>query len=711
MRRAVAVAALLLLAGGAAVVLHRPGLPEGLVPAPGTYDVRILRDTWGVPHVFGRTDADVAYGLAWAHAEDDFETLQGSLAAARGRLAAAYGREMAPNDYMVQLLEVGEAVAAGYPRLSSEVRAVCEAYAAGLDHYAAHHPDRALVDLYPVRGEDLVAGFVHKVPLFFGIDKVLQGLFADDGVAAVPDRRAARKRSGTLGPVRGSNAFAVGPSRTADGGTFLVINSHQPWEGPVAWYEAHLKSEQGWDAVGGVFPGSPVILHGHNRHLGWAHTVNRPDLIDVYDLEVDPEDPDRYRFDREWRDLEVRSVPIEVRLWGPLRWTFRREVAKSVHGPVVRRPHGTYAIRYAGAGEVGHIEQWFRMNKARSFDEWQAAMRQQTLPMFNTAYADRAGNVFYVYNGRLPRRAEGYDWSGHLPGATSETLWSESWTYDQLPRVENPSSGFVQTCNSSPFSTTLGAGNPSPSDYPASLGIETALTNRALRALELFGEDEEITLAELDAIKYDTAYSTGSRMAQLVARVLALPEPRDPAVREAVSALASWDLETDLDNPRTALAVLALGRFLPITGEVPAPTDDELLTALAEAAATLRQHHGGLLVPWGDVQRLRHGDVDLPIAGGPDVLHAVYGELGDDGRIVGHAGDSYVLRVAWDAAGELTSHSIHQFGSATRDESSSHYADQSELFVRRQMKPVWMDEAEIRAHLEREYRPGEAVDR
>ncbi len=484
----------------------------------------------------------------------------------------------------------------------------------------------------------------------------------------------------------------------------LLVNSHQPWDGPVAWYEVHLRSEQGWDMTGGVFPGSPVVLHGHNRDLGWAHTVNRPDLLDVFVLDVDPEDDGRYRFDDEWRTLESRPAPIEVKLFGRLRWTFTREALWSLHGPALRRPHGTYALRFAGFGEVGHIDQWYRMNKARSFDEWRAAMRKAALPMFNTGYADRDGNVFYVYGGRLPRRAAGYDWTQYLPGDTSETLWTEYLPFDQLPQVLNPASGFVQNCNGTPFQTTTGEGNPAAQDFAPSLGIETGLTNRGLRALELLGADDSITLEELDVYKYDARYARDSEMARLVERALQLPH--DGQAGEALQVLGAWDLDAGAENPRAALAILAFGRFLSITGPVEPPSDGELSLGLAEAARTLEQHFGTLEVPLGEVQRLRRGGVDLAVGGGPDVLRAVYAKPAEDGRLVGLAGDSYVLVAAWDAAGQVRSRSIHQYGSATRDEGSPHFADQAELFARRQLKPVWMDEAEIRANLEREYRPG-----
>ena len=667
--------------------------PAALLPKRH-YDVRILRDTWGVPHVFGRTDPDVAYGLAWAHAEDDFQTIQGAMLAARGRLATVLGRGGAPNDYMVQLLRIPDVVDAGYERdLRPETRALCEAYAEGINHYAALHPDEAIADLYPARGRDLIAGFVHKTPLFFGLDRVLRGLLEpapSPGPSVTPT---------------GSNTFAVAPRRSADGFTRLAINSHQPWAGPVAWYEAHLHSETGWDAVGGLFPGVPLILHGHNRNLGWAHTVNKPDLIDVYALEMNPAHPTQYKLDGAWRELEVRTAAIQVKVLGPLSWTAHREVLWSVYGPVVRGPRGVFAIRIAGYGDVRHIEQWYRMNKASRFDEWLDAMRMNALPMFNVGYADREGHIFYVYNARLPLRSEGYDWSGIVPGNTSRTLWTESLPFDRLPQVRDPPSGFVQNCNSSPFHTTVGDGNPEPSAYSPTFGIETRMTNRSLRALELLGADEQITREEFDQYKFDITYASASVMAARIGQLLAAPLPADPLTRQALDLLRGWDRAAAADSRAAALAVMALAPADETEADLPPPS--VLDERLAAAARRLQAQFGRIDVPWHDVLRLRHGTLDVGLFGGPDLLHAVYGRPGSDGRIAGVAGDSYILLVEWDREGRVSSRSIQPYGSATLDAHSPHYADQAPLFAACRLKPVWMDESEIRAHLEREYRPGE----
>ncbi len=670
-------------------------------------DVRILRDTWGVPHIFGRTDADTAFGLAWAHAEDDFATIQEALLAARGRLATLRGRDGAANDYLVALFGVRETVEAGYERdLAPATRALVEGYAAGLNLYASLHPGEVVAPaLFPADGRDVVAGFVQKTPFFYGMENTLRELFTPPGETPPPATASLETPFGPLPPAPrslGSNTFAVAPSRSADGRARLLVNSHQPWSGPVAWYEVHLRSEEGWDAVGGVFPGSPVILHGHNRELGWAFTVNRPDLIDVYRLELHPEDENRYRFDGAWRELEVSQVEIPVKLLGPLRWTVRRELLRSVHGPVLRLPHGTFALRFAGRDEVRQVEQWHRLNRARSREEWLDAMRLQAIPSFNAGYADREGHILYLYNARMPVRAEGFDWGGVLPGDTSAALWQGRVPFDALPRVEDPPSGFVQNCNSSPFETTLGAGNPDPADFPASHGIETRMTNRALRALELLGADESIEDAEFEAYKFDVAYSWKSLAAGILQRISKAGPYERPELREGVARLRGWDRRTNPANRGAALGVLTVRPALEARRLGRAAPDPR--TSFEAAIATLLEHHGRLDPPWSAVNRLRRGRLDLGLGGAPDVLHAVDGEL-VDGRIHADSGDGLMLIVDFGPDG-VRSRSLHQFGSATGNPRSPHYADQSPLFVANRMKPVWMDEAEIRANLESETRPG-----
>ncbi|HIB26617.1 MAG TPA: acylase [Candidatus Marinimicrobia bacterium] len=669
------------------------------------YDVNIYRDTWGVPHIFGEKDRDTAYGLAYAHAEDDFKTIQDILLSLRGKLATVYGKDGAPNDYIVQLLRIWEVVESHYEYdLAKNVRSICESYADGLNHYAVLHPNEVVRGLFPVSGKDIVAGFVHRTPLMFGLDRVLEKLTSSEKPDFAFDYKTIK--SGPFDQaLLGSNVVAVAPSRSADGYTRIAINSHQPWTGPVAWYEAHLHSEEGWNMNGGLFPGSPVIFVGHNENIGWSHTVNSPDLIDVYELEIHPEDKNRYYIHGSWEELEVREARITVKLWGPFKWTIKRETLWSVQGPVIRNPHGTYAVRFSGYGEIRQVEQWFRMNKSRNLEDFGEAMSMLALPMFNTIYADKNGNLYYVYNALLPIRGSGnYDWKGIVPGNTAYTMWREYFPFDELPQVVNPESGFLQNCNSTPFLATNGNDNPDKSFYPQNLGIELFQTNRALRVHETFGSDKSITREEFYQYKFDTKYSRQSVMAVNLKKFLTEASSKDPDINKALELLRNWDLDTDSSSTATHLAIRAIRpQFNPAKYEYDA---EKIMDRLKKAVSWLNENFGRLDVKWGDIQRLQRGKTDLSLSGGPDILRAVYSKEKDD-KYVGIAGDCFYEIVEWDSDGNVSAKSIHQFGTATQDTSSIHYDDQAQLFARHQMKPVWMKLEDIKLNLERSYRPGE----
>ena len=671
-------------------------LSESLQGMP-QYQVEIMRDTWGVPHIFGKTDADTAHGLAYAHAEDDFETIQELLLTIKGKLASVRGKDLAPYDYYVQLFRIWDDVNEKYDALSEDIRSVCEAYADGLNLYASQHPQLLERNVWPVKGKDIVAGFVHKLPLFFGVDNVLKQIYQ-----AKENPKVSQAGLGLQQGI-GSNFLAVGPNRSADGATRVAINTHQPWEGPVAWYEAHVVSEEGLNLYGGLFPGSPIVLLGHNQNLAWGHTVNYPDLIDVYKLEINPKNPNEYRFDGQWKSLKIRKVPIEIQIWRNLRWTFHRETLWSEHGPALRNANGVYAIRYAGIGEIGQVEQWYRMGKAKNLEEFKVAMRLHTIPMFNTGYADRKGNLYYVYNALLPLRNEQYNWAGYVPGNSSSTLWTSYLPYDQLPQVENPPSAFLQSCNNNPFQTTTGIGNPNPLKYSPNFGIEDIMTNRALRARELFGNNPSVTRKEFFQYKFDKYYSADSVLAESINRFLEEAKTEDLELTKAIDLIRSWDLQTNIDNRAAALAILT---FRPKDRPADFQYDYFLfLKRLKENVDLFKKNFGRIDVPWGKVSRIIRGDIDLPIAGGPDILRAIYSQVINDGRLKGVAGDCFFQIVEWDKQGNLQSWVINQYGSHSWKKTSPHYNDQSLLFAQEKMRPSWFNKEDILKNLERRYSP------
>jgi acyl-homoserine-lactone acylase len=682
-----------------------PPDPATLIAKAGQYNARIERDNFGVPHIFGPRDADVAFGIAFAHSEDDFETIQQVALAVRGQLAAVEGPKAAVTDYLVRLFRVWETVNAKYESdLPPDLRRMLEAYADGVNYYAALHPKQVMRGLLPFTGKDVVAGFVFKLPFFYGLDHELMKLTSPESGAAVSNsgKNAFLLTDRPL-PV-GSNAVAVAPSRSADGATRLLVNSHQPYTGPVSWYEAVLESGEGWHVAGGFFPGSPFMLHGHNPHLGWANTVNGPDLVDVYKLVVNPANPNQYRLDGQWRNFQKSDARIRVKIWGPLIWTVHREVLWAAQGPVMKTARGAFAIRYAGMQDVRAPLQYFRLDKAANLEEWRAAMRIQAIPSLNYVYADEKGNIGYIYNAAFPVRKEGPDWRGVLPGDRSDLIWHSYLPFDREPQIWNPPSGLVFNANNTPFHATAPAGDLKPEDFSPTLGIQTDMTNRAWRAMETFGADPRITAEAFHAYKYDLAYSTRSDEEQVFARILSADPGTDADLRQALEVLRHWDRKTNVANRGAALAILTIEPIIRarLDGKTPRPPID----ALREAVLTLKMHFGRIDPEWGQVNRLRRGTLNLAIDGGPDILRGVYGDQQADGTLTAVAGDTFIMFVTWDKAGKLTSESIHQFGSATLDRNSRHYADQSPLFVAMKTKPVLFNQSQLAGHIEADYRPG-----
>ena len=657
-----------------------------------TYNALVERDKFGVPHISGPRDADVAFGLGYAHSEDDFATIVDAIVTTRGQAAETKGKDAAVGDYLVQLLRVWKTVDAGYEtQITPAARAVMQGYADGVNLYAAQHPAKVPAGIFPLSGRDVSAGTVFRSPFFYGLD----GVFKHITTKAPPPE---------TGPPKGSNGIAVAPSRSADGATRLLVNSHQPYEGMVAWYEAVLDSGEGWHVAGGFFPGSPFMLHGHNATLGWASTVNKPDLADVYKLTLDTAKPGQYLMDGEWKPFQKSVATFRVKIFGPILWTVKRPVLWSVHGPVFETDHGTFAVSYAGQGEVRQPNQYMAMNKATDLASWRAAMALQALPSINFIYADAKGNIGYLSNGQFPIRKDGVDWAGTLPGDRSDLLWTVRVPFARLPQVWNPTSGFVFNSNNNPLIATGTTDNIKAADVPPHLGLQTNMTNRALRVLETYAVDTSITAAEFEAYKYDLAFSDKSILAGLVTEALSYDASGSADLVEAQAILRKWDRRTDIANRGAALAVL-MGEPIGRAAEMGEPLPP-LRPALNAAISFLKTHYGRLDPTWGEVNRLIRGKVNVPIPGGPDVYRAVYAEKQANGTLKANGGDTFIMFVTWDKDGGLSSRSIHQYGSATLDATSPHYADQAVMFANMQTKPVLFNRTDLNGQIERSYRPG-----
>ncbi|MDJ0642913.1 MAG: acylase [Erythrobacter sp.] len=701
------------------------------------YEAEIVRDEFGVPHIYGKTDPDVAFGVAIAHAEDDFFTLQDVIAMSRGRYGAIAGEEGATFDYVYHLLDARGTAERKYPELPEDTRALFEAYAAGLNHYAKANTDELkLGNLFPVNGEDVAAGFVLRQPFFYGLGNVIGPLVAGEPLQRefgpdipgfprdkpAPDAAEQAFLTGTHplpwgeeAGLLGSNAWAVTPERSG-GPTTLISNSHQPLRGGVAWYEFSVESEDGWHFTGANFPGSPFPFLGHNRHLGWTNTVNRPDMADVYELEVNDAGT-QYRLDGEWRDLQRKTVTLPVKL-GPVTLPIRREVLRSIHGPVIQNDEGYFAIRYGGIDSVEQLDAYYRLNKTTNLEEWQEQIGRMAIPSTNFVYADEAGNIAYVYNAAIPDRPEldevRANWRGILDGTKSELIWDGPVEYEEIPKLINPQSGWLYNANNEPFTAAGEGSDLSPEDFSPVLGVERKQTNRSRRAYKLLSEAGTLDRATLERIKYDTGYEREGYIARMFADIESLEFPlrmKDAGstggrVQEARDLLLQWDFSADSRGSADALAYLLIRDFM--SAEYQNREWPDVREKLEEAADHLFDHFGRLDPPMSDLVRLRQGDVDLPLTGGSDTLRAATTwRVDDDGRLSLVHGDSFIQWVEWPSgenAGErVFSRSIQPFGAAITRPESPHYTDQMQLFVDHKLKPVYFWRDDVLANAKRRY--------
>jgi penicillin amidase/acyl-homoserine-lactone acylase len=664
--------------------------PQAAIAEAAQYNTEIIRDAYGAPHIYGKRDADVAFGLAYAQAEDDFQTMQQMIPFYRGELGRAIGLDGAPIDYLVHWLDVRRHVEAHYETsLSPEIRAHLKAYADGLNYYAATHPFEADPRLFPITPQDLTVGFSLQHLLFYGFESHITALFADSPqreLARAPDAAALTRHIGAAGLPVGSNAYAINPAKSADGATRIMINSHQPLNGPVAWYEAHVKSDEGWDMHGGVFPGMPFIAKGFNPNIGYGVTVNKPDLVDVYKLTPDPENNNAYLLDGATRDFESRRHWLKIKVLGNFYLPVPRNLLKSEHGPALETAHGTYAVRYSGMGEMRQPAQWMAMNKARNLAEFKRAMAMQAIVSFNFVYADREGNIHFLHNGRMPERAAGWDWQKYLPGDRGDLIWQTQIGFEAMPQIDNPSSGYLLSTNQDPFKVTAPNDNLKPGDYPPSLGLQTRMTNRADRGLAMFAEAGRMSETDFFAVKWDKFYHPQSRAFKYVRRIAEMEFDAGSLHAQGQELLSTWNGETALDNRQAALGVCLLSEeWIAEQAGKPAP---EIAPIYDSCLDDLMRDFGRLDPLWSARNRLIRGAADLPLGGGPDVLRAIYALPEPDGRLKAVAGDGLIVYTAWDKNGKQSGAMVHNFGAASTRPQSPHYADQAPLYAAEQLRPI-----------------------
>lgn len=662
-------------------------------------NITIARDTFGVPHIFAPTDAEAAYGLAWAHAEDDFEHIQHNLLAAQGRLGEVLGKEGVLFDFALKFLGIDTLVEKRYETdLTETFRKVIDGYVQGINAYAQAFPNEVLIkNALPFTCQDVIKGYVLSLSLMSGVGMTLKAI------------KENRFEEFFAPNDQGSNAVAIAPSRTEDGKTWLLINSHQPIEGRFAWYEAHIHSDEGWNIIGGLFPGGVTIFVGTNEHLGWAHTTNYHNFGDVYKMQTKPGNKKYYLYDGQWTKFESRKISLKVKLAG-LKIGIKKKILSSEFGPVFKTKHGWYAIRFPAYQDIRSAEQWYRMNKAQNFEAFEAALKMQAVPLFNVVYGDKQGNILMHSGGKLPWRNPTLNWKLPIAGTSSSYKWKELIPYEKMPTVLNPECGYVYNANQTPLHAT----GESCNWDGKFIGLQLFEYNRGERYKELLEAHTGLfTWKDFLRIKFDKSYVQQGCYTDRFKAAYQLDETKYPDIKHAIQKLKSWNLSGEVDNREAALAMVFHdilmkknnGPFALLMIRNRKLTEQECVYALRKAQRFLIKYHGGIDVPLGQVQRHIRGHVNIPASGLREVSRAADAKLYDKKRgtyrIV--SGDGYIQMVKFgNDKPEIWS--INAYGASSKP-NSPHYTDQMEMFQREEFKPMTFDKHEVLKKAEKIYVP------
>ena len=659
-------------------------------------NIEIVRDQFGVPHIYAQTDAEVAYGLAWANAEDDFTTIQEAYLAGNAMLSNHIGLKGAAADFITQFIGSKSLIEEKIGNISEDYMEVVEGYSQGLNAYARNNPNKVLYKkLFPITPKKML--MYSQLQLFISNEgaywagRILNNDTQDDFL----DQN-----------LTGSNVIAMNSNKTKSGETFLAINTHQPLEGPTSWYEVHLNSEEGTNIIGTMYPGTPNILIGVNEHLGWSHTVNYPDKTDVFKLKM--KNKRKYIVDEEEYELEKLKAKITVKVFGiPIK--INRKYYKSIFGPTLKNKSGYYSIRTPTLFNIKALEQWWKMGKSKNFSEFYNTLKMTQLPGFNIGYADKYDTIFYMSNGIIPKRAEGYNWKGIVPGDTKKTLWTEYHDIEDLPQVIQPDAGFIYNANHSPFKSTTAEENPKEENFSQRMGYETYDNNRSTRLIELIESYDKVSYEDFKNIKYDNSFPSKFNynfMDISIIETLKLKTENDSF--ELLDIIQKWNRKTDIDSQGAGIYGVLYYQLVwnyrdDIQKNNKTVSRETLLSALKDVKRYLIDNFGSIDITLGDFQKLVRGDKELPIWGLPDVITAMSSRPYKDGKHKVTQGESYIGLVRFNENGPIIE-SIISFGNSDNPD-SDHYTDQMEKYSKFQTKKMTFDRDIIYKEAKKIYNP------
>lgn len=665
------------------------------IPASSLAQTEMLWDRWGVPHIYGKNTTEMFQAFGWAQMQSHGNLILRLYGQARGRSAEYFGEKYLNSDRYVRTMGIPASAKVWYQQQNPKMRGFLDAFATGINDYAKAHPDKINNEgkaVLPVNGIDILAHVQRVIHFSFLVnqDEVKSGI-----------------NNNQINP--GSNGWAIAPSHSTSGKAMLLANPHLPWSDLYLWYETQLTAP-GIDVYGAALVGMPVFAIAFNDNLGWTLTVNTHQGWNRYELKLADKG---YLYDGKVRPFTTETQTIKIKQENGIREE-QIVVQQSIHGPIIAQNQQykkAIALRVVGLEQANMMEQFWDMAKASKLSEFETALKHLQLPMFNILYADRNDHIFYLFNAQVPIHTQGNwnYWQNTIPGDISATLWTKTHPYSDLPRVLDPPSGWLQNANDPPWTTTF----PQVlnyKNYPSYIA-PNFMSLRAQRSVRMLLEKPKISFDEMIADKFSSRLELADRI--LDDLITSARKNGSEIARQAADVLSTWDRQTE-QNSKGAVLFAVWARSMPNAqlfatpwqANLPLDTpkgladSNKAVRVLEVAATTVKLLYGALDVPWGEVARLRYGQVDLPVSGGPG-LFGIFRVIdlipAKDGKFQQVAGDSYIAAIEF--SNPVKAKALLTYGNATQPE-SSHIGDQLPLYANNQLRPVWRTRKEVEANLE-----------
>jgi len=694
--------------------------------------VTIIRDTWGIPHIYGKSDADAVFGLLYAQCEDDFKRVEMNYIEKLGRTAEVKGEAALAADLYIRLIIDSAEAVADYRKSPEWLRKLMNAYADGINYYLSTHPSvkpallHRFEPWFPLMWTDGSIGAISTGDVTARDVRALY-LGGSEPISALPTEPEER--------LTGSNGFAIAPSKTLSGNAILYINPH------VTFYfrpEVHAVSDEGLNTYGAVTWGQFFIYQGFNQHCGWMHTSSAVDVSDMYVENVTKKDDHFfYEYDKSAKPVGERTVVLRCKSGDSLR-TKTLTTYFTHHGPVMAKRNGEWiSVRSFNRSLTSLIQSWQR-TKSTGFASFKKTMELRSNTSNNTVFADDKGNIAYWHGNFMPRRDKSFDWAKPVDGTTPATEWKGLHTLNEIVHVYNPSSGWIQNCNSTPF-TVSGTSSQKKEIFPVYMAPDGE-NFRGINAVRVLSRENAFTLDKTIAAGYDPTLTAFEILVPaLVTAFEKNVKPGDSLfapLKDAVAVLKQWDFRSSEISIATTLAVDWGRQLTPVLQRFRGDGGDadqvektrifaagasvkELAVPLLNAVRELEKRFGKWQTPWGEINRYQRltNDLDerfddsqlsLPVgfASAQWGMLAAYSSRSFAGtnKRYGFSGASFVCAVEFGK--KLKAKSLLT-GGESGDPSSKHFTDQALMYTKGQFKDVLFYKEDVLKHVERTYHPGE----